>query len=196
MTSLRNIPEGRDTPNRLLDAARESILTVGWRRTTLTDIARRAGMSRMTVYRTYPDTAALFGDLMTREWAPFVAAAAGGDLTSASQFASIVVDTVTALRSDELFQRILDVDPDLLLPYLIERRGRTQEAFIDMLVALISHGQDSGAVRAGDPTTIARTLLLAAHGLLLSSQTMAEDDQEESRLQQEFWHLIERYLAP
>ena len=51
-----------------LDAAREAILAVGWSRTTLTDIARRAGVSRMTLYRRWPDTQTLLADLMTREW--------------------------------------------------------------------------------------------------------------------------------
>ena len=39
------------TDDLYLDAAREAILAVGWSRTTLTDIARRAGVSRMTIYR-------------------------------------------------------------------------------------------------------------------------------------------------
>ncbi len=55
-----------------LDAARASILAVGWSRTTLTDIARRAGVSRMTLYRRWPEMNALLGDLMTREWGGLV----------------------------------------------------------------------------------------------------------------------------
>lgn len=35
----------------VLDAAKASLLAVGVRRTTLTEVARRAGMSRMTLYR-------------------------------------------------------------------------------------------------------------------------------------------------
>ena len=61
MTSIRN-------SERLLDAAREVILTVGWKRATLTDVARRAEVSRMTVYRAYPDMQSILADLMTREW--------------------------------------------------------------------------------------------------------------------------------
>nr|MDT0664439.1 helix-turn-helix domain-containing protein [Micromonospora sp. DSM 115978] len=39
----------------MLDAAEASLLAVGVRRTTLTDVARRAGVSRMTLYRRWPD---------------------------------------------------------------------------------------------------------------------------------------------
>src|ERR1700710_3304798 len=65
-----------------LDAARDAILAVGWSRTTLTDIARRAGVSRMTLYRRWPDTQTLLADLMTREWGTVVAGAAVASPTS------------------------------------------------------------------------------------------------------------------
>jgi len=58
-----------------LDAARACILDVGWRRTTLTEVARRAGVSRMTIYRAWPDMPAVLADLMTREWGEVVARA-------------------------------------------------------------------------------------------------------------------------
>ena len=50
MTSLRH-NEPLDPQSAYLDAARACILDVGWRRTTLTEVARRAGVSRMTIYR-------------------------------------------------------------------------------------------------------------------------------------------------
>ncbi len=77
MTSLRHTPqfeEGveKEPKDAYLDAARDCILDVGWRRTTLTEVARRAGVSRMTIYRTWGDMPTLLGDLMTREWAGVV----------------------------------------------------------------------------------------------------------------------------
>ena len=44
-----------DEQDRVLDAARACVLAVGVRRTTVTDVARRAGVSRMTLYRRFPD---------------------------------------------------------------------------------------------------------------------------------------------
>src|SRR5437764_14953403 len=52
----------------LLDAAHKCVLLVGFRRTTLTDVARRAGVSRMTLYRRFPDVRSLVAALMTREF--------------------------------------------------------------------------------------------------------------------------------
>ena len=60
MTSHRHI-----ALDPLLSAARDCVMDVGFRRTTLADVARRAGVSRMTVYRQYGDLASivLFGGL-------------------------------------------------------------------------------------------------------------------------------------
>src|SRR5215218_11101347 len=76
MSSHRHNPSGIEHGPRdgYLDAARACILDVGWRRTTLTEVARRAGVSRMTIYRAWSDMPQLLGDLMTREWGALVAA--------------------------------------------------------------------------------------------------------------------------
>ena len=75
MTSLRHTDAtGVDPRDGYLDAARACILDVGWRRTTLTEVAQRAGVSRMTIYRAWPDMRSLLGDLMTREWVGIAAA--------------------------------------------------------------------------------------------------------------------------
>ncbi|GAA1477279.1 TetR/AcrR family transcriptional regulator [Nocardioides aestuarii] len=192
MTSLRNNQSPRDG---YLDAARECILDVGWRRTTLTEVARRAGVSRMTIYRTWPDMPTLLGDLMTREWTDVVAAQPATGHTPAA-VADGLLATVRALRDNELFVRIVELDPELLLPYLLARRGRSQEAIAAVLTDVVAAGQADGSIRAGDPVAIARSLLLAAHGFALSAQTMVDDAVDAAALDDELRHLVERALTP
>ena len=207
MTSIRN------NEDRYLDAARECILATGWKRTTLTDVARRAGVSRMTIYRTWPDMETLLADLMTREWGGVVtevaSAGEGGPLERLSQG---VARTVSALRSNDLFRKIVEVDPELLLPYLLQRRGRSQDNILALTADLIAAGQADGSVRAGDPTLLARSMLLAAHGFTLSAQTMTETTAETTpettaettagsgrtveAFDDELRLMLERYLAP
>jgi AcrR family transcriptional regulator len=198
MTSRRNLPTGATTADRLLDAARQSILEFGWKRTRLTDVAGRAGVSRMTVYRTYPDMPTLFGDLMTREWAEVAAAVvATQDAESdwPGRIAERVIAIVTGLRENDLLRRIVDVDPELLLPYLLDRRGRSQDAVLDLLAERIAEGQAEGGLRAGDPVLLARAIVLAAHGFLFSVQTLADDAVPLAALEQELGALVRRYLA-
>ncbi len=195
MTSRRNNPEQvKSSEDLALDAAREAILAVGWSKTTLTDIARRAGLSRMTLYRRWPEMNALLGDLMTREWDQLITLPAGADARAA--IVDGVVATVAALRENELFARIVELDPQMLLPYLLERTGRSQDHVLDLLVTGISAGQQAGAVRDGDPRLLARTLVLTAHGFTLSARTMTTNRIGTADLDRELAALLERYLTP
>jgi len=182
-----------------LAAARESILAVGWRRTTLTDIARRAGVSRMTIYRRWDDMQTLLADLLVREWdsalSDALTATASGSPTPAALSAG-VVETVRLLREDELFARIVDVDPELLLPYLLRRRGRNQDRVVEVLATAVRAGQAEGLLRQGDAVTLARSVVLAAQGYVLSLTTMTDPDVSEDALLRELAHLIEGHLTP
>lgn len=193
MASVRNI-------DRVLDAAHEVILTVGLRRATLTDVARRAGVSRMTVYRAFPDMQSLLAELMTREWVaevdPVVDAVAGAEEDAADVIARRFCAAVRALRGNRLFRRIVDVDPEQLLPYLVDRRGRSQDLVLDLVATRVAEGQATGEVRAGDPVLLARSLVLAAHGFALSAHTMASDGIAEADLDAELTALVRGYLAP
>ena len=199
MTSLRHIGRSRPARDLYLDAARECLLDVGWRRTTLTEGARRAGVSRMTIYRAWPDMPTLLGDLMTREWDEVVAATLATEPVEddpARALAHALVAVTRALRDNEVFVRLLELDPELLLPYLLARRGRSQQAIVELLSAQVAAGQAVGGIRAGDPVTIARSVVLAAHGFVLSAQTMVDDGVEPDDLDAELALLVESGLRP
>lgn len=196
MSSLRHISEPR--LDAYLDAARDCILDVGWRRTTLTEVAKRAGVSRMTIYRAWSDMGSLLGDLMTREWVGIAAATrvAAVDTTTPAGIAAAALSTVRALRDNELFVRIVELDPDLMLPYLLSRRGRSQEALIEILASEIESGQASGAIRAGDAVLMARSLTLAAHGFVFSAMTMTDHGIGLADLDAEYARLVSASLEP
>ena len=213
MTSIRHKDTPAEAPpapadDGYLDAARDAILAVGWRRTTLTDIARRAGVSRMTLYRRWPDTQTMLADLMTREWGRVVNEAVGSLDPAADPLHRItagVVATVRGLRADELLRRIIDLDPEVLLPYLLDRRGRSQDHLATSLAGLIRKGQRHGSIRDGEADLLARSLVLACHGFALSAHTMtdpAEDagtpsrDADVSAFDTELGHLVDRFLRP
>lgn len=204
MTSLRHNPDietsSRDT---YLDAARACILDVGWRRTTLTEVARRAGVSRMTIYRTWADMPQLLGDLMTREWSAVITAQAeaeAGDADATDRLVRAIVGTVRTLRENELFVRIVELDPELILPYLFARRGRSQDLILSVTEAAIRDGQAAGEIRAGDPVAMARGLLLATHGFVLSIHTMSDDPERDGvrvpDLDTELTTILTRSLRP
>ena len=205
MTSLRHKASlTRSAPSRsaersaadlALDAAREAILAVGWSRTTLTDVARRAGVSRMTIYRNWPDMGSLLADLMTREWSALVHVDTDGDDARARLVRS-GVQTVRAIRENPLFARIIELDPELLLPYLLDRPGRSQRLVVEVIADQVRAGQATGDVRDGDPELLARSIVLTCHGFTLSTRTMTGAGVTERALDDELAALLERYLRP
>jgi AcrR family transcriptional regulator len=206
MTSLRHKsigsapasddPDGpRSAADLALDAAREAILAVGWSRTTLTDIARRAGVSRMTIYRNWPDMGSLLADLMTREWSALVQVDADG-ATARDRLVRNGVATVRAIRANPLFARVVELDPELLLPYLLERPGRSQRLVVEVVADQVRAGQAAGEIREGHPELLARSIVLACHGFTLSTRTMTGAGVTEKVLDDELAALLERYLRP
>jgi hypothetical protein len=106
-----------------------------------------------------------------------------------------IAGTVRALRDNELFVRIIELDPELILPYLLQRRGRSQDLVLALTEEAIVEGQRTGEIRAGDPTSMARALLLTAHGFVLSVHTMVDDDVSQRDLDAELVTLLTRTLA-
>ncbi|WP_121715126.1 TetR/AcrR family transcriptional regulator [Streptomyces sp. E5N91] len=205
MTPNRHNHPTRQTPSdsdTVLDAVRDCVLAVGVRRTTMTDVARRAGVSRMTLYRRWPDVRSLVGDLMTREWiavATGTVAEPGQDTDVRSRMVEGLVAGVAAFRAHPLFRKIVDVDPELLLPYVLDRRGASQEALLELLADSLEEGHADGSVRRTHTGRQARSVLLVVQSFALSLRTMADEDDAEltpAALLAELRAILERTLAP
>src|SRR3954471_24408600 len=116
MVAAREDTAERPIPAEVLDATRAAVLAVGVRRTTLTDVARRAGVGRMTLYRLVPDVTTLILAVMTREFAALIAESEQRVRRRRSGRARAVAATVELVRrlpDAPLFRRVLDVDPEL-----------------------------------------------------------------------------------
>ena len=79
---------------------------------------------------------------------------------------------------------------------LLTRRGRSQEASAEHTAGRLREGQQDGSVRAGDPVAVARALLLATHGFVLSAHTMVDDTVGEDDLARELAHLVRGVGSP
>ncbi len=161
-----------DVDSALLDAARDSVMAVGFRRTTLTDVARRAGVSRMTVYRRFPDVEALLQALMTREFLTVLTDVVRVEASTArARLAVGVTRGAHALSEHPLFNRLMDVDPELLMPYAFHRYGAFQRAVLVAFGALIREGVREGSIRDEDPELLATTIELMVRGAVLGART-------------------------
>lgn len=188
----------RNTDDAILDAAREAVLDLGVRRTTVAEIARRTGLSRPTIYRHFPDVDACVSALMTREFGALIGAALGDAEPAPHARARLVGSTVLIVErlvAHPLFVRVLDVDPQLLLPYLTDRFGGTQRAGIELFRGLVEEGQADGSLRTGDPELLSRCLVLVVQPFVISSGVIGREVPYPTVLA-ELRRLLDAYLRP
>lgn len=168
----------------LLDAALAELLAHGVRRTTASDIARRAGVSRQTLYRYWPDAQAVFAALVTREVLSALPPASE-DPDGLDALVALLVGTADALRRMPLLDRIRTTDPELFGRYILTRLGTSQRAMHAALAQQLERGQGRGFVRGGDPAALAAMVLLIAQSAVQSAPIVAEwlhDDQWRAEL--------------
>ena len=184
-------------PGPVLDATLASVLAVGVRRTTLTDVARRAGVSRMTLYRMVPDVQTLIMAMLTREFGRLLddaERAAARRRTARAKLVTVAVEIVRRLPDEPVFRRVIDVDPELLLPYLTDRFGSTQHLAIAHVRELVVEGMRDRSVRRVDPDVLSTALVLATTPFVVSAPAVAPTSREAMLLELE--RLIDSWLSP
>ncbi|WP_380280795.1 TetR/AcrR family transcriptional regulator [Kitasatospora purpeofusca] len=187
--------EPRGTDDAILDAAAELIVQLGVGRTQLAEIARRAGVSRPTVYRRWPDVRAVIGALLTREiGATRDAVRLTG--TDRAAFVDGVVEVAVRLRDHPVLGALLrSADSDTLFEYVVDRLGTSQRGLLEALRAGIAEGQRHGSIRAGEPLELAAMVLLIAQSTVQSHRMVAAL-LPEAAWRRELARALDGYLAP
>ncbi|MER7707769.1 helix-turn-helix domain-containing protein [Kitasatospora sp. NPDC097605] len=188
-------PRERGTDDAILDAAAELIVQLGVGRTQLAEIARRAGVSRPTVYRRWPDVRAVIGALLTREIGATRDAVRLGGADRAA-FVDGVVEVAVRLRDHPVLGALLrSADSDTLFEYVVERLGASQRGLLEALRAGIVQGQQHGSIRAGEPVELAAMVLLIAQSTV-QSHRMVATLLPEAAWRRELARALDGYLAP
>ena len=193
MVSISN-DQSPTVGDRILEAAAHCVIAYGVDRVTLAEIARRARVSRPTVYRRWPDIRSVLAALLTVR---IVGALDAVPIRAAGR--SGVVDRVVAvaehLRDDEVVMAVLNKAPELTMVYLTERLGTSQQILIDTLAADIKLAQEEGSVRTGEPRQLAAMCLLVARSTIQSAQIVAPI-LDTHALDLELAHCLDGYLKP
>ena len=194
MTAQRHIvpDEETSTADRLLDATYAAVMDVGLRRTTVADVARRAGVSRMTVYRQGADLDTLVGALLKRELVAVLDQAQQEVAllpTSRQRLVEASVLAVERIGRHPLYRRVLDLDPELLLPLIVDRFGSTQVAAREFVRQQIDKGQQDGSIRVADASLQATCFLLAVQSFIFSARLV-----EPLGVSEELRLLLDGYL--
>jgi AcrR family transcriptional regulator len=185
----------------ILNAARACVLAAGVHETTFNDIARRAGVSRMTLYRRYSDVGSLISELLGREFARIlrehtqVPPGAPPDPRQARQrLVETVLDCVEAFQEDPLMTQVLDAEPEILTPYLFNKFGSTQQIAIDLLAHRLNLGHKDGSIRRGSVAVQAHAIVLTVQSFIVSAS--ASGPVPRDRLRTELRLILDGYLRP
>ncbi|OBF16736.1 TetR/AcrR family transcriptional regulator [Mycobacterium sp. ACS4331] len=189
---MLSIGNDEDIGERILTAAATCVRDYGIDRVTLAEIARRAKVSRPTVYRRWPDTEAILAALLTRRITDVAR-----DVPLAGPGRAAIVDRIVAvaarLRHDDLLSAVLHSAPEFAMVYIAERLGTSQRLLIDVLADDIEAAQADGSVRAGDPRRLATMVLLIVQSTIQSAQ-IVEPLLPPDALAEELTHALNGYL--
>ncbi|MCB1745108.1 MAG: TetR/AcrR family transcriptional regulator [Gammaproteobacteria bacterium] len=192
MMSIRNAES--TVEKKILDAAAACILAYGVERTTMTEIARRARVSRPTIYRRWPDIRAVIAELLTARIAGVLETVPDRGV-GRKAMVDRVVAVAEHLRHDEIVMAVMINAPNLAMVYIAERLGTSQKILVDALAEAVKAAQEDGSVRLGDPRQMAAMCLLITQSTIQSAQ-MVEALLDSGDLNVELAHSLNGYLKP
>jgi AcrR family transcriptional regulator len=192
--SIRNDESVRSVEDRILDAAADCVLAFGVERVTLAEIARRADVSRPTVYRRFPDTRSILAALLTTRITTALDALPSTGV-GREPLVRRIVGVAELVRRDDVIMSVLHQAPGLAMFYLSERLGTSQKILLDTVAGEIKSAQDEGSVRAGSARELAAMSMLIAQSTILSAQVI-EPILPADNLIAELARALNGYLLP
>jgi AcrR family transcriptional regulator len=124
-------PPAGVTTDRIVSGALAQFEDFGIRRTTMEDVARRAGVARVTVYRRFANKERLVEAVVLGEAQRFFAELEAATARFGSVEDRIVeafAHTLAAAREQRLLNRLLRTEPEVLLPHVTTEGGQVLAA--------------------------------------------------------------------
>lgn len=170
---------------RILDAALELAAASGLRHLTMDDVATRARVGRMTVYRRFGGRGALVDALAVRETRRClerIAAALDPAVPVDERLAALFFATLEVIREHPLLERLARVEPEALLRELTRDGSEVFELVHGFLARLIRQGQRSGELAPGDAGLLAELgIRLGASFVLMPDSVLGRGDERAMR---------------
>ncbi|GGJ38775.1 TetR/AcrR family transcriptional regulator [Streptomyces brasiliensis] len=188
-------PETEDRMARqILDAALEQFTVFGLRRSSVDDVAKRAGVSRVTVYRRFQNKDKLVEHTLLRELSRFFQRLDSAVAALPTMEERVVEGFVVALRhtrAHPLFGGLLRLEPEVVLPYLTVHGGSSLFATVEYLTGHLRRAQQAEGRPDEDPRPVAELMVRVAVSFLLNPASCIEmEDEDQARA------FAGRYLAP
>jgi AcrR family transcriptional regulator len=179
------VTPGDPASERILDAALEVGATTGMRHLTMDDVARRAGVGRMTVYRRFGDRDGLVEALVvheTRRCLRELDAASDPGQPIADQVAEGYVASLRIAARHPLLARLARSEPEVVLAAIADRRSGAFPAAVAFLASRLRASQRAGVVGDVEIEAAAEVLVRIAFSfVLLPDSGLPLDDEDRLR---------------
>jgi AcrR family transcriptional regulator len=166
---------------RILDAALALSAASGLRHLTMDEVARKAGVGRMTVYRRFASKTSLVDALAVRECRrclAVVAAAIDPDAAIVDRIATMFVTVLRVIREHPLLERLARVEPEALLGELTRDNSLVFRLVREFLVARVREAEAAGELDAVDPEVVGEIgLRLGASFVLMPDSVLPLHDE-------------------
>jgi AcrR family transcriptional regulator len=182
--AVERVDEADDTSSRILDAAYDQFCRMGIQRSTMEDVAKRAGVSRITVYRRFATKDALVEHVVRREFRryfdQFLVDIEQAE-TAEDRVVLGFVSSLRAIRRNPLIGGLINDEPDLLMPSMIGEGGQTLATVRQFVAGQLRREQRAGTVSKTLNTDLVAELMVrvSASFLAVPSQVVDLDDEEQ-----------------
>ena len=183
------------TRTRLLDAAYEQFCRLGIQRSSMEDIARRAQLSRITVYRKFESKDALVDQVVLREirryFTRFLDDIARAD-TAADRVVAGFVSSLHAVRTNPLIGGLLETEPTLLAGSVVgngEEMLATVRAFV---AGQLRREQQAGNISHALDTDLVAEMMVRISASFLTYPSRLVDLDDDAQLAR----IARRFLVP
>ncbi|MFE3758487.1 TetR/AcrR family transcriptional regulator [Nocardia tengchongensis] len=170
----RILEKPRAEGEQLLESALSAFLDFGIKRTSMGEIARRAGISPATLYRRFESKNDLVAAVGVREAQLFIAAidervqAAAVGKSGDAQLVEVFTAFIIQLANNKLLRRLLRTEPDTILPRLTTEAGPVLAVGRTYLAEKLRALQASGDLPEFDADLVAEVFARLGQSLVLT----------------------------
>lgn len=193
--AIERVDDTDEARARILDAAYAQFCRMGIQRSTMEDVARRAGVSRITVYRRFASKDVLVEHVVRREFRryfdQFLVEIEQAE-TVADRVVLGFVSSLRAIRGNPLIGGLIDIEPDLLVASMIGDGGQTLATVRQFVAGQLRREQHAGTVSPDLNIDLAAELMvrISASFLVIPSHVVDIDDDEHLA------NVARRFLVP
>jgi AcrR family transcriptional regulator len=182
------------TSERILAGALAQFEDFGVSRTTMEDVARRSGVSRITIYRRFSTKDALVEAVLLRECARFFVAldeAVAGLPTTDERLVEGFALSLEFVRTHILLGRLLATEPASLLPHLTLEAGPIIRVAREFLADRLGREVSEGRLEPLDVQVAGEMLVRVVLSFLLTPDSVVRMDSPQAARD-----FARRHLAP